>query len=69
VDTEQVMRTLKEECLWLQEWTCPVTLASVFNTWVDDYNDHYLRSALGHKPPRQCEREYYSRHVIQLPAA
>ena len=26
-DTERVMRTLKEECLWLQEWTCPFTLA------------------------------------------
>jgi putative transposase len=22
-DTERVMRTLKEECLWLKEWTCP----------------------------------------------
>jgi putative transposase len=24
-DTERVMRTLKEECLWLQEWSCPFT--------------------------------------------
>jgi putative transposase len=24
-DTERVMRTLKEECLWLQEWTSPFT--------------------------------------------
>jgi putative transposase len=24
-DTERMMRTLKEECLWLQEWTCPFT--------------------------------------------
>jgi putative transposase len=24
-DTELVMRTLKEECLWLHEWTFPVT--------------------------------------------
>jgi putative transposase len=23
--TARVMRTLKEECLWLQEWTCPST--------------------------------------------
>jgi putative transposase len=22
-DTERVMRTLKEECLWLQEWATP----------------------------------------------
>jgi putative transposase len=24
-DTERVIRTLKEECLWLHEWTCPFT--------------------------------------------
>src|SRR5918999_947113 len=23
-DTERFMRTLKEECLWLREWTCPL---------------------------------------------
>jgi hypothetical protein len=25
-DTERVMRTLKEACLWLTEWTCPFEL-------------------------------------------
>ena len=25
-DTERFMRTLKEECLWLQEWSCPFQL-------------------------------------------
>ena len=68
-DTERVIRTLKEECLWLHEWTCPVTLANVLKTWVDDYNEHYLHSALGYKPPRQFEREYSASHGTQLPAA
>ena len=68
-DTERVMRTLKEECLWLQEWTCPVPLASVLKTWVDDDNAHDLHSTLGYKPPRQFEREYYRSHGTQLPAA
>lgn len=27
-DTERFMRTLKEECLWLREWTCPLALLS-----------------------------------------
>lgn len=68
-DTERVIRTLKEECLWLHEWTCPVTLASALKTWIDEYNEHYLHSALGYKPPRQFEREYHSSHGTQLPAA
>jgi hypothetical protein len=25
-DPERFMRTLKEECLWLQDWTCPLSL-------------------------------------------
>jgi putative transposase len=68
-DTERVMRTLKEAHLWLHEWTCPFTLAKVLKTWVDDYNEHYLHSTLGYKPPRQFEREYYRSHGTQLPAA
>jgi putative transposase len=68
-DTERVMRTLKEECLWLQEWTCSFTLANVLKTWIDDYNEHDLHSALGYKPPRQFERDYHLSHGTQLPAA
>jgi putative transposase len=61
-DTERVLRTLKEECLWLHEWTCPVTLASDLETGIADYNEHYLHSALGYEPPRQFEREYHLSH-------
>jgi putative transposase len=68
-DTERVMRTLKEECLWLQEWTSPFALASAFETWIEDYNEHYLHSALGYKPPRQFERAYYLSHGTQFVAA
>jgi putative transposase len=68
-DTERGIRTLKEECLWLQEWTCPFALASALGRWIDEYNEHYLHSALGYKPPRQFERDYYRSHGTQLPAA
>ena len=68
-DTERVMRTLKEECLWLHEWTSPVTLARALGKWMDEYNEHYLHSALGYKPPRQFEREYHGSHGTQYPAA
>jgi putative transposase len=61
-DTERVIRTLKEECLWLQEWTCPFTLIQALEGWVADYNEHYLHSALGYIPPAQFERDYYRRH-------
>ncbi|HSF32819.1 MAG TPA: integrase core domain-containing protein [Candidatus Tectomicrobia bacterium] len=54
-DTERFVRTLKEECLWLQEWTCPLELFKALTRWINQYNKHYLHSTLGYKPPRQFE--------------
>jgi putative transposase len=68
-DTERVMRTVKEECLWLQEWTCPFVLVSALDSWITYYNEHYLHSTLGYKPPSQFEREYYSSHSTPFVAA
>jgi putative transposase len=61
-DTERVIRTLKEECLWLRDWTCPFELLQALEAWVADYNEHYLHSTLGYKPPAQFERDYYRSH-------
>ena len=68
-DTERIMRTLKEECLWLREWTCPFDPITALDAWIADYNEHYLHSALGYKPPRQFEREYHASHGTQFTAA
>jgi putative transposase len=68
-DTERAMRTLKEECLWLQEWKCPLALVNTLESWITYYNAQYLHSALGYKPPMQFEREYYSRHSPPFAAA
>ncbi len=61
-DTERVMRTLKEECLWLHEWTCPFQLAQALADWISYYNEHYLHSALAYRTPAQCERDYDNGH-------
>jgi putative transposase len=68
-DTERVMRTLKEECLWLREWTCPFALVRSLEAWFDYDNEQYLHSALGYKPPRQFERDYYASHSPPFVAA
>jgi hypothetical protein len=44
-------------------------LIKALAAWIADYNDHYLHSVLGYKPPRQFEREYHISHGTQLPAA
>jgi putative transposase len=57
-DTERVFRTLKEELLWLREWTSPFELVDQLKNWVDYYNNRYLHSALGYQAPNQFESEY-----------
>jgi putative transposase len=68
-DTERIMRTLKEECLWLQEWTSPLALIRALEVWSADYNAHYLHSTLGYQSPRQFERHYYLSHGTPFVAA
>jgi putative transposase len=68
-DTERVIRTLKEECLWLQEWNCPFALIRALENWIMQYNEHYLHSALSYKSPRQFERAYHLSHGTQFTAA
>jgi hypothetical protein len=41
-DTERVIRTFKEEYLWLQEWSDPFQVISTLDKWIEDYNKHWL---------------------------
>lgn len=68
-DTERFMRTMKEECLWLREWTSYNELVKELETWIEYYNGQYLHSALGYKPPRQFENEFRESHNTLLVAA
>lgn len=45
-DTERIMRTLKEELIWLREWRDPYELSAAVDTWVETYNSTWLHMAL-----------------------
>lgn len=66
-DTERLMRTLKEELLWLREWTSARELERALAAWVDWYNTRYLHSALGYRTP--CQVEQQLSHSTQFVAA
>lgn len=57
-DTERVIRTMKEELLWLREWHSPFELTDALGKWVDYYNKEYLHSTLGYKSPERFIEEY-----------
>ena len=65
-DTERVFRTMKEELLWLREWTSPFELADALNDWISYYNGSYLHSTLGYKAPNRFEEEYRNNQLTLL---
>ena len=68
-DTERFMRTLKEEWLWLREWTSPLELEHALVTWIEWYNTRYLHSALGYRTPCQIAQQHHTSHSTQFAAA
>jgi len=68
-DTERIFRTMKEELLWLREWTSPFELADALAKWIEYYNGKYLHSALGYKPPIKFEEEYQNSQATLLVTA
>jgi putative transposase len=67
-DTERFLRTLKEELVWLREWTSPATFFEALDRWLADYNATYLHSALGYRAPNVVEAEHLG-HATPLVAA
>ena len=58
-DTERMMRTIKEEVLWLQEFTSLEQAREVINRWIRvDYNQLYVHSALGYQSPVEYEHQF-----------
>jgi transposase InsO family protein len=51
-ETERVIRTVKEELLWLNEFTSFEEARERIGNWIDsDYNRLYVHSAIGYRSP------------------
>ncbi len=68
-DTERLMRTLKEELLWLREWTSVLELKDAVTAWIEWYNTSYLHSTLGYRTPSAFEEEHLASHRTHFQAA
>lgn len=56
-DTERMVRTMKEELLWLREWKDEYELSKELAGWIGYYNSSYLHSSLGYRTPIQVQNE------------
>jgi len=55
-DTERMMRTLKEELVWINEWRSPQDFFGKLDRWVEYYNNEYLHSSLKYQTPANFEK-------------
>lgn len=56
-DTERVMRTIKEDFMWVREFPNPIAFAEEFKIWVEKYNHDFPHSSLHYQTPCQYEKE------------
>lgn len=55
-DTERVIRTIKEDLVWPNDFQTPFELQTALDKWINDYNTDYPHSSLNYKTPRQFEQ-------------
>ena len=58
-DTERVIRTLKEDLVWPNDFQTPFELQKALDKWIKDYNEDYPHSSLNYKTPTEFEELYY----------
>ena len=68
-DTERLIRTIKEELVWLREWSSVEELAQAVEAFVEGFNENYLHSTLGYRTPAEFEREWLAKEQQTLSAA
>lgn len=58
-ETERMMRTVKEEVIWLNEFETLEEAIFRIGNWIEnDYNKHYVHSELGYLSPEEFELLY-----------
>ena len=57
-DTERVIRTIKEDFVWVREFSSPFEFTENFKEWVEDYNNDYPHSSLNYSTPSEYEKEH-----------
>ena len=62
-ETERMMRTLKEELIWLKEWSSHHEVEEAIKSWIKSYNESYLHSVHGYCSPVWAEQNYKKREA------
>ncbi len=63
-DTERVMRTIKEEIIWLNQFASFNEAKEKIGRWIqEDYNKLYVHSQFGYMSPEEFEARYKEERI------
>lgn len=65
VDTERIFRTMKEDCVWINEWSDPFRFQMDLEAWIHSYNTNFPHQSLGYKTPAQFMKLFASRKLTK----
>jgi len=57
-ETERVIRTIKEEVVWINEFETLEEAKVEMEKFVKFYNEEYCHSSIGYRSPRECYQEW-----------
>ena len=64
-DTERVIRTLKEDLVWLREWNTVEELRCAIDNWIENYNTDYPHSSLNYMTPVEFETSFFEMRLFE----
>ena len=63
-DTERVIRTIKEDFVWVQDWNNPFQFQAGFEQWVHSYNTDFPHQSLNYYTPQQFMNSYQRKEEL-----
>lgn len=52
-DTERVMRTIKEDLVYPNDWINPIYFQKILHSWIENYNSDFPHQSLNYLTPKQ----------------
>lgn len=63
-DTERVMRTIKEDLVWIYDWKSPLAFEAALVKWIKDYNEDFPHQSLNNKTPCQFFNQFQEQSTL-----
>jgi transposase InsO family protein len=61
---ERFFRTLKEECLWINDFADATQAWEIVSRWIETYNEEWLIERNGYRSPREVRSAYESTQMV-----